>query len=296
MTQRTLSFISKRPLRVLPRNPVKRAGPRLVGLPYEPDEAVAVAEPEPEAVPEKRKRGRPPKGDKAMTAAERQRRSRELEPLIREQKTDDATGGVHGPGKFMKDAPPGKGLLISGDDSIGPKIDTPISTGHSDTGSDAVRWDDEETDYTFQNSRKIHKNWKYDERDKQEMVRKKADRFIRPVVITEFSWDDQTKEFLRVRPLRWCAHCQQLIPDEMVCTVCQYTCGTRAGVVAHMMHAIAKPPDQLHLRRILKGMGRPEYIPKVEKLVRDLYKGIEDGAEAAARAAGWRKVNGKWVL
>ena len=282
---------------LLHKPPTRRAFRGLAGSPLavvdEPDEAIAVAEPE--SAPPKRRRGRPPLGDKSLTAAERKRRSRELEPLIREQKTDDATGGVHGPGKFLTDADPGKGLLISGGDAIAPEVEAPMDTGHfGNTGSDTAKWDKEETDGSFQNKRKIPKNWKYDERDKEELTRKKADQFIKPVVITEFSWDDQTKEFVRVRPLRWCAHCDGLIPDEMVCTVCRYTCGTRTGVVSHMMDAIGT--DLLHRRRILKGMGRPKYIPKVDELVRDLFKRIENGASAASRAAGWRKVNGKWVL
>jgi hypothetical protein len=55
MMQRTLLFISKRPLRVL-RKTVKRVGPRLVGLPYEPNEAAAVAVAEPETDAERMRR------------------------------------------------------------------------------------------------------------------------------------------------------------------------------------------------------------------------------------------------
>ena len=66
-----------------PRKPVQRAFTGLVGLPPEPDEAVAAQPPTPVAAPEpvvsepvKAKRGRPAKNGSAMTDAERQRQSR----------------------------------------------------------------------------------------------------------------------------------------------------------------------------------------------------------------------------
>ena len=65
----------------------------------------------------KKKGGRPPKGDKPMTAAERKRASRtnaEIERMIREQAVDDHTGGAYGPGRFMTDADKGKGELVTG--------------------------------------------------------------------------------------------------------------------------------------------------------------------------------------
>jgi len=64
-----------------------------------------------------KKRGRPPKGDKAATSAERKRASRtnaEIERMIKEQAVDDHTGGAYGPGRFMTDADKGKGELVTG--------------------------------------------------------------------------------------------------------------------------------------------------------------------------------------
>ncbi|HXJ11034.1 MAG TPA: hypothetical protein VNH19_02085 [Candidatus Limnocylindrales bacterium] len=73
--------------------------------------------PEIEAEPVRKKGGRPPLGDKPMTATERKRASRtnaEIERIIKEQAVDDHTGGAYGPGRFMTDAEKGKGELVTG--------------------------------------------------------------------------------------------------------------------------------------------------------------------------------------
>src|SRR5229473_3406094 len=98
--------------RPLLRKPhAKRLFSGMVGLPPESEDtpksaqkAVAVLEPEPMPVliePAPKKRGRPPKGDKAATSAERKRASRtnaEIERMIKEQAVDDHTEGAYGPG------------------------------------------------------------------------------------------------------------------------------------------------------------------------------------------------------
>jgi len=131
------------------KRPVIRVGPRLAGLP--PDEpaqapAVAVLEPKPAPVVESlpKKRGRPPKGDKAATSAERKRASRtnaEIERLIREQAVDDHTGGAYGPGRFMTDADKGKGEVVTGgyDSSKLESVDAAHFPGWDGEGSTFVR-------------------------------------------------------------------------------------------------------------------------------------------------------------
>jgi hypothetical protein len=49
-----------------------------------------------------------------MTEAERQQRSRALASLVAEQKADEASGGLLGPGRFMPEAPAKCGLPVSG--------------------------------------------------------------------------------------------------------------------------------------------------------------------------------------
>jgi hypothetical protein len=120
------------------RAPTPRAGPRLVGLVEEPQEP---------------KVGRPPIHDRAMTEAERKRRQRKLAPakrtiqeiltLIREQMTDDQTGGAFGPGRYMKDAEPGKGLLVTGG-YTGGKLS--LIDAHQNPG-----WDGEKSTFSLPN-------------------------------------------------------------------------------------------------------------------------------------------------
>jgi hypothetical protein len=52
--------------------------------------------------------------DTPMTEAERQQRSRALASLVAEQKADEASGGLLGPGRFMPEAPAECGLPASG--------------------------------------------------------------------------------------------------------------------------------------------------------------------------------------
>jgi hypothetical protein len=88
---------------MIPPRKTQRVGPRLVGLPYEPDEAAVAVIDEPEPAPPKRRRGRPPTGN-AKTPAQRKQAQRErpekrklwkaIEKRIRRSENPDKFGGL----------------------------------------------------------------------------------------------------------------------------------------------------------------------------------------------------------
>jgi hypothetical protein len=102
------------------RKPQQRAigAPRLVGRydPPEPEIAVIDSAPEPPP-PLKKKIGRPTKHAVAMTDAQRkqlQRKQAVIDEILHEILVDHRSGGAYGPGRYIKDADQGKGLLVTG--------------------------------------------------------------------------------------------------------------------------------------------------------------------------------------
>jgi hypothetical protein len=102
------------------RKPQQRAigAPRLVGRydPPEPEITVIDSAPEPPPPP-KKKIGRPTKHAVAMTDAQRkqlQRKRAVIDEILHEILVDHRSGGAYGPGRYIKDADQGKGLLVTG--------------------------------------------------------------------------------------------------------------------------------------------------------------------------------------
>jgi hypothetical protein len=91
--------------------------PRLVGRYDPPEPQVSVIDSAPEPPPPKKKIGRPTKHAVAMTDARRkqlQRKQAVIDEILHEILVDHRSGGAYGPGRYIKDADQGKGLLVTG--------------------------------------------------------------------------------------------------------------------------------------------------------------------------------------
>ncbi len=257
-----------------------------------------------EAAAAPNKRGRPPKGDKAMTPAERKAKQRadekrdlKIAALTKEQTTDDRTGGRYGPGINMADAPSAKGLLITGGGgedalAVADQHQTIDENGeptyeygrngqvttcyHGEEGmlegTDTLTVRCRETVSQFQKNHKVKKNWKYDERDKEEIARKNAEQFITSHSVTFFDWSEADNSFVALVQPQICRNCCKTIPQEHVCKICDHIFWSLREAVDHIIESVGV--DETHRRRVLRGSGRPHYIPHVDKQARLLKEQI----------------------
>jgi hypothetical protein len=303
--------------------------------PNEPDQPVAEPVLSAPAHSLKRGPGRRPLGARAMTPAERKakeraedKRSQTLEVLVKVQKTDDITGGAYGPGRTMKDAPSKKGLILTGGNRANRAIavadqmeleetefgantgeergleegrrrqrNTSYGNDGGETGSEILVDDISEYEETFQRRHKVGKNWKFDERYKQELARLKVVKLTVPSSMAEFVWDVGTSTFVCVEALLWCRVCHKLVPTSFRCRICHEIFWSLKAATEHIVDFGGN--DETHRRRILKDLGRPHFIPnvnnRVRKLAADAFAESYHRAVVDAEANGWVKLRGEWV-
>jgi hypothetical protein len=262
------------------------------------------APPEPILPVEKKKTGRPPRHGAAMSAAERKRESRarkdrdeEIKKLIAEQKIDDETGGLHGPGLVLvadrltgRGPSPRQAQITSGGygrtkieqvslKAEAQRIDLLTFGGRRRGSSVSVDegfdeppgFEGRETEEQFQRRQHHPRNWVYDRRDKQEIARKVAADFIEVFDPKRYlKWDQSSREFIP-----W---------DAVMCLVCQRVFSFTAYAVDHIVDiigdALLRNPTSSsplesraevlynlditrHRRAVLKGIG--ELQPKRTK-------------------------------
>ena len=285
----------QRAFKGLAGSPLSGADPTLVDTPVITITAIPV---EPILVTPPKKRGRPPQAGVAKTAQERKAEQRvrdtraaalegfsadeitelkdstveeilQIKALKTEQGTDDATHGAYGPGRYMTDAPSGKGKLILGDEaplavaeknhlephSFGSqqeKEDTEqgwnassgrrevITAYHGEDGmlEGTSQLGQKESVNEFQTRHKIRGNWKYDDRDKQQLARERAHDFIASSAISTFEWVPETGAFYNEIQLNHCRQCKQLIPQEYRCIICDRVFWSLKNAVEHIVDSI----------------------------------------------------------
>jgi hypothetical protein len=278
-----------------PQNkPVKRAFTGMAGSPLARVEEPVAAAPAP------KRRGCPPKHGAPMTPAERKRRERALAPLVEEQKRDDRSGGIYGPGHAVKGSRMDAAIAVAEkkwgiaedgegyyDEAKYGRVVTWYSDKEGVTSASEVPEDRKEMQSTFQKRHPIKKNWTYDERDRAEMARENAGEFITDVFIENLLvWDAEAKEFSDVDTFQ-----------EHRCEICGRGFWFWGSAVQHIVDSIdLDEGDETHRRRVLKGVGRgPARIPRVDTRVREWLAEQERLAEVASRAAGWVKIKDQWV-
>ncbi len=254
-----------------------------------------------------KKRGRPAQGNRAMTPAERKAKQRanqvrkaEISKTEKEQKLDDESGGIFGPGHAAK------GGGIAGALAIGEKhhhidesenaeyIEAPghrVTTNYRTDEDESVDiaevpGDKTETKSTFQKRHRINKNWKYSKREKDEIIYELAINVISSSNMAEFVWDAGSKEFICVEPLRWCRTCHLIIPATHCCQICGCSFDWLSEAVRHVVDR--------HRRTLLRGVEQPARIPGVNKLVRAIHEANYSRQESQARAEGWIKRGTDW--
>jgi hypothetical protein len=255
--------------------------------------------------PEPRKRGpgRPPDGERAATPAERKAKQRVLKPLIDAQKMDDKSGGIYGEGDAARGGSTAiAAALVDSEDNAHGRHGV-VNTRYTDSEGNVcdaavVPGNKTETASTFQRQQRHTINFKYSEREIQEIAQRRAEDFIEYRSTAEFVWNSD--EFVCVEEILWCATCGKPIPGLHQCKICKKEFWSLAAAVRHVVDSIDKiEGDYTHRRGVLKGIARPRRIPngkaKAKKLLEERIKEREAILAAQARANGWVKRNGIWV-